>query len=225
MPSLERDGDVFVLQLGDGESRFNPSSLDELEAALDEVEAHDGPKALVTAASGKIWSNGLDLEWMGAHQDEALAMVGRVQHLYARLLGGDLLTVAAIQGHAFAAGAMLALAHDVRVMREDRGWWCLPEADLGIPFTPGMNDLIAARLSPPVAHRAMVTAHRFTGPEALTAGAVDALAAEDAVLASAVELAAARADKPAAALGQIKRRLHATALASLREPLAGFSTG
>ena len=34
---------------------------------------------------------------------------------------------------------VLALAHDLCVMRSDRGYFCLPEVDLGIPFTPGMN--------------------------------------------------------------------------------------
>ena len=62
MPTLDRDGDVFVLDLGDGENRFNPDSLRELGALLDEVVAAPGPRALVTTATGTIWSNGLDLD-------------------------------------------------------------------------------------------------------------------------------------------------------------------
>ena len=48
---------------------------------------------------------------------------------------------------------MLSLAHDLRVMRADRGYWCLPEADINIPFTPGMNALIQCQLTPPTAAR------------------------------------------------------------------------
>ena len=37
-------------------------------------------------------------------------------------------------GHAFAAGALLALVHDYRVMRTKRGWFCLPEVKYGMRF-------------------------------------------------------------------------------------------
>jgi sugar lactone lactonase YvrE len=38
--NLDRDGDVFVLSLGDGENRFNDDFLSEFNEALDEVESH-----------------------------------------------------------------------------------------------------------------------------------------------------------------------------------------
>ena len=55
-------------------------------------------------------------------------------------------TAAAVNGHAFGVGAVLAVAREVVVMREDRGYWCLPEADLGFPITPAMFAVIAAKL-------------------------------------------------------------------------------
>ena len=64
--------------------------------------------------------------------------VGRVQGMLARFLTLPVPTAAAVVGHAFGAGAMLALAHDFRVMRADRGYFCFPEVDIRIPFTPGM---------------------------------------------------------------------------------------
>src|SRR6185312_9837791 len=178
---LDREGDVFLLDLGDGENRFNADSVGALEALLDEVAAAPGPRALVTTAAGKFWSNGLDLEWMGAHGDEVGAFVARVHALLGRVLALPLPTVAAIQGHCFAAGAMLALAHDFRVMRADRGFFCLPEADINIPFTPAMATLIQARLSKKTAHEAMVTARRYGGEDAAAAGIVDHAVGEDEV--------------------------------------------
>ncbi|WP_413811857.1 enoyl-CoA hydratase-related protein [Streptomyces sp. OE57] len=216
MPTLDRQDNVFVLDLGDGENRFHPDWLAAVDGALDEVEKAEGARALVTAATGKFYSNGLDLDWLLAHADQHQDYVTSVHGLLARMLSLPLVTVAALQGHTFAAGAMLSLAHDVRVMRADRGFWCLPEADINIPFTPGMSALIQGRLNPRTAHEAMVTARRYGGHDALAAGIVDHAAAEDSVRSTAVELAAAQAGKAGDTLGTIKARMYAPVLAALR---------
>jgi enoyl-CoA hydratase/carnithine racemase len=211
----ERRGPVTIVRMEGGENRFHPRLLDDLEAVLDELEGSEEPGALVVAGSGKFFSNGLDLDHMANHADDSERTLVRVHRLFARLLGFEIPTVAAINGHAFAAGAMLALCFDQAVMREDRGWFCLPEADLGLPFTPGMNALISARLSPRVAHEAMVLARRYAGPEALAAGIVAELAPEDALLDRAVARADALVGKPRHAVAAIKRRLYADVLALL----------
>jgi enoyl-CoA hydratase/carnithine racemase len=225
LPSLTREGDVFVLNLGNGENRFNNASLDAIERCLDEVQAAPAPRALVTTASGKIFSNGLDLEWMAANQELIGEFVPRLHELLARMLELDVPSVAALQGHTFAAGAMLALAHDQRVMRADRGFFCLPEVDIRIPFTHGMNALIAARLSKHAAHEAMTTGRRYGGLDAQAAGIVDRAFEEDRVRSEAIELAAALASKDPATLGAIKRRLYQGPLAALRDRAANALVG
>ncbi|SEO79848.1 enoyl-CoA hydratase-related protein [Trujillonella endophytica] len=217
MPTLDRHDDVVVLDLGDTENRFHPDWLASVDAALDEVERADGARALVTTASGKFFSNGLDLDWLSAHPDRGDEYVDTVHALLARVLALPMVTVAALQGHTFAAGAMLSLAHDLRVMRVDRGFWCLPEADIGIPFTPAMSALIQARLAPQTAHEAMVTARRYGGAEARSAGIVDSAVAEDAVRDTAVQLAAAHAGKAGDTIAAIKARMYAPVLELLRD--------
>jgi enoyl-CoA hydratase/carnithine racemase len=178
MISTERDGDVTILRMEADENRFHPTLLDGLNAALDAVESEDGPGAVVLTGQGRFFSNGLDLDYMAASgQEEAERVLGRVHALFARLLGFPVATVAAINGHVFAAGAMLALACDQRVMRDDRGYFCLPEIDLGIPFTAGMQELITSRLTPAAAREAMLTGRRYGAADALAAGIVDATAA------------------------------------------------
>lgn len=220
MPALDRTDDVFVLDLGDTENRFHPDWLSQVEAALDEVEGAGRPAALVTTATGKFFSNGLDLDWLFAHADQHEEYVVRVQELLARVLTLPVVTVAAMQGHAFAAGAMLSLAHDLRVMRADRGFWCLPEVDIEIPFTPGMSALIQSRLAPQTAHVAMTTARRYGGADALAAGIVDAAVDEDEVRSTAVELAGPLAAKAGSTLRTIKERLYAPVLVALRDRTA-----
>jgi Delta3-Delta2-enoyl-CoA isomerase len=217
MPSLDRDGDVYILNLGDDENRFNPEWVGAVSALLDEVAATPSPRALVTTATGKVWSNGLDLEWMGQNAGEIPTFVPTVHALFGKMLALPVPTVAAIQGHCFAAGAMLSVAHDFRVMRADRGFWCLPEVDINIPFTPPMAALIQARLSKAAAHEAMTTGRRYGGTDAAAAGIVDDALGEDEVLPRAIERAAALAGKDGRTLGAIKEGMYAETLTLLRD--------
>jgi enoyl-CoA hydratase/carnithine racemase len=209
---LERRGDVFVLNVGDDENRLNPTWVEGVASGLAEVTASEGPRALVTTGTGKFWSNGLDLDWMGAHSDASPAFLEQVHALFGAFLGSGVPTVAAVQGHAFAAGAMLAVAHDRMLMRADRGYWCVPEVDLGLPFTPGMSALLQARLSPPTAHEAMTTGRRYAGPEAVAAGIAAAVHDLDELVDAAVAWAGTQTGKAGATLAAIKQRMYAPAL-------------
>ncbi|SEF50896.1 Enoyl-CoA hydratase/carnithine racemase [Thermomonospora echinospora] len=219
MIDLQRDGDVFVLRLDEGENRFSPGFLDAVQAALDTVEKAEGPRALVTVGAGRFYSNGLDLDWLGAHSDQFESYLGRVHEMFARLLALPMPTVAAINGHAFAGGGMLALTHDFAVMRTGRGYFCLPEVDLGMSFTPGMNALIRARLPRVTAHEAMITGRRYTAEEALAAGIVAQAAPEEEVLPAAVARAAGLAGKDGRVVARIRTDLYGPALAALRGPV------
>jgi enoyl-CoA hydratase/carnithine racemase len=214
MIDLQLHDQVFVLRMQDDENRFNPSSLDAWSAALDRVEQSDQPCALVTTGEGKFYSNGLDLNWMMQAGVAASAEnVHRVHLLLTRMLTFPVITVAAINGHAFAAGAMFALAHDFRVMRSDRGYFCLPEVDIKIPFTATMQALITARLPIQSAHEACVTGRRYGGELALTRGIVDQAENESDVLPQAIALAKSFAGKHRPTLGAIKRNKYASVVA------------
>lgn len=214
--SAEHAGDVTIVRLAAGENRFNPASLAAIEAALDDFEATDGPGALVISGDGKFFSNGLDIDWMAsASPGDAEEMLRQAQRLLARILVFPAATVAAVNGHAFAAGAMLALACDSRVMREDRGYFCLPEVDLGFVFTAGMTGLLQARLPAAIAHQAMVTGRRYGGTEAVTARIAEEAVPAGRVLAAAAERAAALAAKPRTTVAAIKRGLYGDVVAAL----------
>jgi Delta3-Delta2-enoyl-CoA isomerase len=208
--SLDRDGDVWILRMAAGENRFNQDWLDAMNAALDQVAAADGPAALVSTGEGKFYTNGLDLGWLAGHPDAA-AFLTAVNRLFGRLLTLPLPVVAAVNGHAFGAGAVLAIAHDVLVMREDRGYWCMPEADLGLPVTPPMYAVLEAKLPRRTAQEAILTGRRYGGTDAAAAGIVHQAVAEDLVLPRAVELAAGLAAKDRRTLAGHKRLLFGAA--------------
>lgn len=212
-----QENGIAVIRMALGENRFNPDTLDGLEDALDRIETIEGPAAVVLTGEGKFFSNGLDLEWLGGADDDGRRQtLNRVYRLFARLLEFPAPTVAAINGHAFAAGAMMALACDWRVMRADRGYFCLPEADIGLVFVPGMNALITDKLSPRAARDTMLTGRRFGAGECHELGIVDGIAAEDEVITAAVARVEPLAAKPRQVQQGIKRGINRNAIAALQ---------
>lgn len=212
-PTLELQDTIAVLNLGADENRFSPDWLETVDGLLDDVLTQ--AQALVTVGTGKFYSNGLDLDWLMSHGDRTDWYVGRVHALFRRVLTFGLPTVAAINGHAFGAGAMLAVAHDYRVMRSDRGFLCFPEVDIHIPFTPGMASLIQAKVAPQTAVTAMTTGHRYGGAAAVAAGLADSCAAEHEVLSTAIDLMKPLTGKDSGTLGAIKATMFATTATAL----------
>jgi enoyl-CoA hydratase/carnithine racemase len=189
--------------------------LDRLNTALDQVEAADGPRALVTTGDGKFYSNGLDLDWLASAPDRAGEYLSAVYRLLGRMLGFPALTVAALNGHAFGAGALLATAHDVAVMRADRGYWCMPEADLGLPLSAQFLSVLTAKLPARALQQAVMTGRRFGGAEAVAAGIVHESAAPDKVVPAAITIAAGLTVKDRRTVAEHKRLLYGDVIAGL----------
>jgi enoyl-CoA hydratase/carnithine racemase len=203
--TTERHGDVALVRMGAGENRFNRTSIDAWHSALDALEPIEGPFALVTTGAEKFYSNGLDLDWLLGEGASDKTFLSDVERLLIRILDFPAVTVAAVNGHAFAAGAMLATAHDIVIMREDRGFWCLPEVDIGLPLTSTMFEVVAAHLPRTTLRSSLLTGHRYPGPEALSAGIAHELATEDSVVSRAMERAAEVAQKDRAVVREHKR--------------------
>ena len=217
MIELEQQGPVFVATLDRDENVIDPAFVERFTAILATVEATPGPRSLVTTGTDRFYSNGLSLPYIETLDPDGLdAFLGTVDRMLARLVAAPFITVAAINGHSIAAGALLALAHDYRVMRTDRGFFSLPSVDVGIPFTHGMTALIARKVPAPWADDLAVSGDRFGGREARDLHVVHRAVPEDAVLPMAIELAERHAAKDPATLGTIKARLYHDVLAALQ---------
>ena len=208
MVKLTKEGDVHILTMDAGENRINRETLDELGAALDEVEGSSGAGALVTTGTGKFYSNGFDIPFLMSQGSKLQEFVAETVEFFARVLTFPMPTVAALNGHTFAAGAMFACAHDVRIMREDRGYWCLPEVDLKMPLPDNMIALLQARYTKAVVHEAAVSGGRFNAAQCLERRLVDRAVPEDQVLPAAIEYAASQANKDRSTLAGIKQALY-----------------
>lgn len=220
---------VWVLQLqasrtdkGSYENKFTPSLIMEIDRALDQVlkiasNKPNEPCALVLTSKGKFFSNGHDIDWLenaaaqpgGTEPDgEAAKFIGDFYKLLVRFMTLPIFTVAAINGHAFAGGCLLAIAQDYRVMRSDRGFICMNEIDMvllaGDPtkdsaVKPGifknadqkMISVLAAKLPVELVRTMMLEGRRYDGEQAKASGIVhDTVKGEKEMLQQAIELAA-----------------------------------
>ena len=217
MPELSRRDSVFVADFGADENRTTHTWCDSMEAILDEVEAAPAPAALVTTGQGKFYCSGLDTDYMKAEPDDVPAYVARVARIIGRLFAAPLPSVAAVNGHAFGMGAFLTIAQDRAVMREDRGFVCWPEIQLGMAFPRPLVELNRARLSNRTMHEAMITGHRFSATEAVAHGFVEEAVPEDQLIERAVALATVQAPLAGKLFGKIKRQMHRPIIEGLLE--------
>jgi enoyl-CoA hydratase/carnithine racemase len=162
---------VAIVTLNSGENRFNPDFIRAYIDALDKIEKETQAVTLVvTSSHDKIFSNGLDLDWLlpVIHKKDVNTAKGffySLNELFKKTLMLPMLTVAAINGHAFAGGAIFSCAFDFRFMRSDRGFFCLPEVDLGIPFLPGMLALLNRAIPGQKFEELQFTGKRLTAAE------------------------------------------------------------
>jgi len=215
-PTLTRDGELFVVNFGDDLNTTDHAWVAGMHAVLDEVEAVEGPKVLITTGAGKHYSNGLDVDWMaGRSSTDVVDYVNSVEKVLSRILTFPAPTVAAINGHAFGAGAFSVIAHDHAVMRDDRGFVCWPEVHLSMGFSPGLLAMIQNLLAPGVARDTIVTGRRYGAADAVEAGFVDRAVSLDALMGAAAELGLPHAATAEGSVGVIKQQLHANVTAAL----------
>ena len=175
MIDLQREGEVFVLTMDDDENRWNTTFVRAFSKALDEVESSEGAASLVTtSSSAKFFSNGLDLEWRmseGEHRGgDRDAFGAEFMTLMGRIITLPVPSIAAINGHAFGAGFMCALCHDIRFMREDRGFACANEVEIGMVIPNSELALFRHKLPMNTFFETVQLARRWTGPDAVASG-------------------------------------------------------
>jgi len=219
--SLEKDG-VALVTMRDGENRLNASFLASFQRTLDAVENETDARAVVvTSEHEKIFSNGIDLDWLmpliqAGAWDEAKAFFSGMMALFRRILTFPAITVAAISGHAFAGGAIMSCAFDFRFMRSDRGFFCFPEVDLGIPFLPGMIAVISKAIPAYAFEEMQYTGRRLTAEECASRHVVTKACPRETLLEESLAFAGSL-NKRREVVKEMKRRMYRDILRILDE--------
>ncbi|KAK4355832.1 hypothetical protein RND71_024803 [Anisodus tanguticus] len=182
MCTLEKTGNIFYLTLtGDDEHRLNPTLIATLRSSLAQVKSQAvNSSVLITKADGKFFSNGFDLNYAQAggspqaSKDRLLNMVDLFKPVIADFMSLPIPTIAAVTGHAAAAGLMLAMSHDYITMRSDKGVLYMSELDIGMTLPDYFMTLIRSNIGSAGARRTLVLkAAKIRAEEAVAMGIVD----------------------------------------------------
>jgi len=217
------DGDVAVIRLDDGKmNALSHDVITQIHQALDNAETE--ALAVCIVGNARALSAGFDLSVMTSSADAARGLTTAGAHLLMRLYGHPQPTVAAVTGHALAAGALLALACDTRIAADNPDKPSkigLNEVAIGMALPVFAIELARDRLSKRYATAAMLQAQTFDAQGALAAGYVDRVVPAAECESVAIETARQLATLRSGAYATTKRSLRAATIDHVLATLAG----
>jgi len=162
---------IAIITLTNGENRQNLVFAKTLNGMLDEIIADKSITALIiTSNDEKNFSQGIDVMWItdqmqkNDHQP-VIDFINEMDVVFKKLLLYPIPVIAAINGHAYGNGSILSCACDFRFMRSDKGFFCFPEVNIGIPFRWGKNAFVKKAIPLHIFSQMQFTGNRFTAPE------------------------------------------------------------
>ena len=214
---------VAIVSMCNTANRMNKIFAQDFLRCLDQVEADAQVKAMIlTALDEKNFSLGVDVEWIGERlaaqqrQDIIDFMYG-MNEVFKRLLLFPVPVIAAINGHAFGNGAILSCACDFRFMRKDKGFFCFPEVDIGIPLLPGMIALVRKAIPEYMFNHMLLSGQRMTAVDLEHANVlVKACENRDDLFKEAMAFAAGF-DKKRGIFREVKKRIHKKVIRTMDE--------
>jgi enoyl-CoA hydratase/carnithine racemase len=191
-----KDETVAIITMTNGENRQNLEFAKTLNAMLDEIIADKSISALIITSNDE------------KNFQPVTDFINEMDNVFKKLLLYPVPVIAAINGHAFGNGSIISCACDFRFMRSDRGFFCFPEVNIGIPFRWGMNAFVKKAIPLHILSQMQFTGNRYTAPELEKHNIiVKACANQEDLMASATAFAKTL-QKKRGILGEMKKRLY-----------------
>jgi methylglutaconyl-CoA hydratase len=212
---------TLTLNRPDKRNALSFELLDELMAALDEVER--GPaQVLIITGAGKAFCAGLDLDGLkallGKTHDQNVQDSARMAQIFRRLYDFPKPTIAAVNGAAIAGGTGIATMCDFTL--------AVPEAKFGytevrIGFVPAIvSSILVWQVGHKIARDLLMTGRLFDAAEAYRFGLVNEVVAAERLLERARELAALLLENSPPSVRQTKKLINSFISRALDEQIA-----
>ena len=217
---LSRVGSTAVLALAsDKVNALDLEVLGELTRFVEYCEQDRGIDALVVTGEGSVFSAGLNVSEVLAHDSGyTAALLDSLHETYVRIFACPLPTVAAINGPAIAGGCLLACAFDKRLIAEEARIG-VTELKVGVSFPTAAVELLRYACGPH-AERLMLDAGLLPAEEACRVGLAHECLPSSELQASAITAAERLASLDATAYALAKTSMRRAALSAMDEESA-----
>lgn len=186
-----QEGPILTLTLNRPEAlnALNAQVLDDLAAALDQVDLSSVRCLILTGTGEKAFAAGADIAAMAnMTPEEAADFSRRGNEVFRRIDTFPLPTVAAVNGYALGGGCELAMACDIRLCSQNAVFG-QPEVTLGITPGFGGTQRLMRLIGMGRAKELIFSARTVKAAEALSVGLVNAVYPPEELLPAARKLA------------------------------------
>jgi enoyl-CoA hydratase len=200
-------GTVAVIELDNGPLNLvDVTAMEQLDTALDRVQAAGETRAVVLAAAGqRAFCAGSDVkEFEGLHTRVAQGKLLYEKFVYRKLAEAALPTIAAIENDALGGGLELALCCDIRIVAAHARLG-MPEVRLGVMPGSGGTQRLPAVVGPARAKELIFTGELITAERAERIGLVNRVVETGRARAEALAMAEAIAQRGPLPVREAKR--------------------
>ncbi|CAG9313020.1 unnamed protein product [Blepharisma stoltei] len=187
MVELEQKGGVFILSIP---HVFTVPLIQEVHRALDTVEKHDGPTALVFRSTHpNIFHAGMNIKLLQKEgPEEFFRIYENLQKLCARLLSIGLPTIAACNGPVV-AGGFIFLGAISYVVSSPTAFFSMTELKLGMVVEKSGYMILRSKMDERTIRDIALFGRRIEAEEGLRRKIIDEIVPKEKVLERAIELA------------------------------------
>ena len=204
----------------------NTITLDTVKAIgeiVKQANSDDAIKGIVLTGSGKVMSSGFDLPMFLSLKNlsEVVEFFKIEEPILLDLFTCKKPVIAAINGHAVAAGVIFSMACDYRIMADNpKIKFGMSEIKIGLPLSVVQAGVVRFGLNSDRTYRDMMYFGEMLTPEQAKAiGAIDEIVPADQLIARAKELICKFIDNPGRAFIKIKEGLKKPAADAIRSRL------
>ena len=182
--------------------------LDELDAALDQIDLNETRAVILTGAGEKSFVAGADIGEMSTlTKAEGEAFGKKGNDIFRKIETFPIPVIAAVNGFALGGGCEISMSCDIRICSENAVFG-QPEVGLGITPGFGGTQRLARIVGPGMAKQMIYTARNIKADEAYRIGLVNAVYPSEELMEAAKKMAAGIAKQAPIAVRACKKAIN-----------------